>query len=435
MRQNGAPLSYWQRNFRAVWPSLFVVSAGMMAFVPMLPLYVRERFGLAGGDLELWAGLIYGAAPLSAALIGPLWGVLGDRRGRKPMALRAVLGIALVVGLMPLARTPLQLLGLRLAQGTLAGYIAPAMALVSADLPEERQGRTLGQLQVAVALGMLCGPWLGAEIALRFGFDAVFHVTAGCAFLSSLPVLLFARESRDTLARDGARAGVSGFFASVLGFLVSPRVLPLLGVVFAVRFAQVMVEAFLALHIDWLGPLPWLAHDGVGREDAVKRTVSWMFVVVALGQIAFTPRWGRLGDRLGPLRALAFGSAALGLLLVVLASVRDVVWFFGLRCVCAAVMAGGMALSYAAVQKRIEARQRAMAFACVQSFMQLGMFSGPLVGGVVARFAGLPGVFVAAGFASLGAALAIVALRRGERRAGVAATAASPLRSDPRQGT
>ena len=48
-----------RRNFLAVWPSLFVVSMGLMAFVPMLPLYIAERFGIQDpGGQRRWAGWV-----------------------------------------------------------------------------------------------------------------------------------------------------------------------------------------------------------------------------------------------------------------------------------------------------------------------------------------------------------------------------------------
>ncbi len=159
-----------ERNFHAVWPSLFATAMGLMAFLPVLSLYVKERFGIEDPQrLAYWAGSIYGAAPLLAAVFGPLWGALGDRYGKKPMAIRANLAIAATTALMPLAPTPLVLLLMRALQGALAGYVAPAMALVSHDVPRERHGAVIARLQVAMAMGTLLGPLLGAEVAQWWG--------------------------------------------------------------------------------------------------------------------------------------------------------------------------------------------------------------------------------------------------------------------------
>jgi DHA1 family multidrug resistance protein-like MFS transporter len=96
-----------QRTRRAVWFSLFATSMGLNAFLPELSVYAIERFHLTDpADKTFWGGLIYGAAPLCAAFAGPVWGALGDRRGKRPMAVRANLAIALVTLLMPFASSP-----------------------------------------------------------------------------------------------------------------------------------------------------------------------------------------------------------------------------------------------------------------------------------------------------------------------------------------
>ena len=108
------------RNLFAIWPCMFTMSMGLMAVIPMLPLYIEERFGLTDPQaVRTWTGIIYGAAPLTAALFGPIWGALGDRVGRKPMVLRAAFAVAVAMALMPLAPTPGWLAGLRVLQGGL----------------------------------------------------------------------------------------------------------------------------------------------------------------------------------------------------------------------------------------------------------------------------------------------------------------------------
>ena len=41
------------------------------------------------------------------AIASPVWGILGDRFGRKPMLIRSMLGGGITVGLIFLAQTPL----------------------------------------------------------------------------------------------------------------------------------------------------------------------------------------------------------------------------------------------------------------------------------------------------------------------------------------
>ncbi len=404
-----------RRNFLAVWPSLFVVSMGLMAFVPMLPLYIAERFGIQDPvEQRRWAGWVYGAAPLAAAVCGPFWGVLGDRLGRKPMALRAMLGITGVTALMPLADTPFELLLARIAQGSLAGYVAPAMVLGTIDVPPERQGRALGQLQVGMALGLLAGPVVGAEVTAWFGRTAVFYMTSGSALAAAAVVAVFARENTATLRAASGRG--FGFFAEARRLLQARAVAVVLLCVFLMRLGSMMVEAFVALWVDQLGPLAAVAATTTdGRSHAVDRTVALMFAIYAVGQLLLTAVWGRLGDRFGPLRCLAVIAVGLGLAQALAGLWTTIDGFLFARVLAAVFAAGAMNLSYAAVSKRVSADQRSLAFSCVQSGMQYGMFAGPLAGTAIATWVGgLGGLFVVSGLILVAVGLGMLAARRME---------------------
>ena len=63
--------------------------------LPVLALYIEEEFGIQDPtDVAFWASVIYGLGPFSAACMGPVWGAMGDRSGKKRMAVRANVAIA-----------------------------------------------------------------------------------------------------------------------------------------------------------------------------------------------------------------------------------------------------------------------------------------------------------------------------------------------------
>lgn len=376
------------RNFQAVWPSLFATSMGLMAFLPILPLYVHERFGIADpAELAFWASIVYGAAPLSAAIAGPFWGALGDRLGKKPMAIRANVAIALTTALMPFAPTPLLLVVMRAVQGVLAGYVAPAMALVSQDTPRGEQGRVIAKLQVAMASGSFLGPFVGAEATHWFGRSALFWIASLLSAGAALQLHVFAREQRQAAA--GSRGSFFGDFARGCAGLLQQRVFAwLLVLVVLLRLGQNMLDPLLALFVRELGPAGWIASWSDTRELALDRTIALPFTLLAVAQWVCTPWWGRQADRHGPLRCLAVLSLGLAVLLAATAFVAHIDQFLLLRALVACLMAGSMTLAYAAAGKRVADGNRTLAFAMVQSCIQLGLAVGPMLGATVNAVAG-----------------------------------------------
>jgi len=68
---------------------------GMSALIPFLPLFIRE-LGVTGTDqIAIWSGLVYGSPFVTFFIAQPLWGVVGDKSGRKLMAVRALGGLAI----------------------------------------------------------------------------------------------------------------------------------------------------------------------------------------------------------------------------------------------------------------------------------------------------------------------------------------------------
>ena len=122
------------------------------------------------------------------AIASPIWGILGDRYGRKPMLIRSMVGGAITVGLIYFARSPTELLVLRLLQGATSGTVAAATALVAAETPRNRVGWALGVVTSAVALGSAIGPVVGGLAAALLGLRLMFLAGGILLLLSTVPV-------------------------------------------------------------------------------------------------------------------------------------------------------------------------------------------------------------------------------------------------------
>ena len=100
--------------------------------------------------------------------------------------------ITVFVGAMAFARTPWELLALRLMQGVFSGFVAPSLTLVSIGAPAHLQGRIAGSLQVAMGLGAVGGPLMGELLREAAGIGAVYLCVSLLSGSAALP------ESRDT---------------------------------------------------------------------------------------------------------------------------------------------------------------------------------------------------------------------------------------------
>lgn len=408
-----------RRNFRAVWLALFTTSLGLMAFLPVLALYVEEEFGIRDPqEVAFWASVIYGVGPFSAACMGPIWGAMGDRYGKKRMAVRANLAIAVTTALMPLAPSPGWLVAMRVLQGMFAGYVAPAMALVTGHLPKYVHGRVIAKLQVAMALGSFVGPYVGAELTSWFGRSALFWVASTMSALAGVRVLLSAVDSPPPKA---SRTGsfFSAFRGGVTALLGNRAFATLLVLLLVLRLGQNMLEPMLSLFVRELGPQSWIAAWSRSESLALDRTIAVAFGVLAVGQWFFTPMWGRMADRRGPLRSLTLLAFGLCAVQGGMAMVSTIDQFLLLRVLLACLMAGSLTLAYASASKRVEDEHRTLSFSLVQSCIQLGLAFGPLLGTTVAATPGgtdFRRAFLAAAVLCGVAGAGMLWLRRAERR-------------------
>src|SRR4029077_13796558 len=74
----------WRRNLAALWFAEFTAIFGFSFAFPFLSIFISHDLGVhPGRGLDLWAAASASASGLAMAIASPIWGVLGDRYGRK----------------------------------------------------------------------------------------------------------------------------------------------------------------------------------------------------------------------------------------------------------------------------------------------------------------------------------------------------------------
>jgi DHA1 family multidrug resistance protein-like MFS transporter len=393
----------WKRTFAAVWLANTVTAIGMMAFLPFFPSQL-EHLGLTDRDaIATWSGVLYGAAPLCAAISSPLWGALGDRVGRRVMILRSMLAITLFVGAMSFARTPWALLFLRIAQGLFSGFVAPSITLVSVQAPVEAQSRVSGRLQTSMVVGAIFGPLAGELLRDRFGIAEVYLAVAVLSLFSALVVFFFAHEDASTRRSDGARLSPRRALGTLLRDVGELRENGPLR-------ASMLLLFFLQFGMGATNPLMELyVRDVESWWSWLAPSTAALFFSMSAANLVSMPLWGSLGDRAGAYPALRRCSALCAIALAVQGLAPSYEVLLAARVLFGVAMAGSAPLAFGVAAAESSASQRGGAIGVVFAARAFAIAVASMLGGALSTWVGVRGLFL--GSAAL-LALCLWGLRR-----------------------
>ena len=170
--------------------TLLVVMLGYGLVLPVMPFYI-EKLGAGGREL----GWLMASYSLLQLICAPLWGVLSDRVGRKPVLTLGVLGYAVSLLLFGLATRFWMLFVARSLSGILSSATMPtAMAFINDSTPEKERGRAMGHLGAAMGIGVVVGPLIGGLLSAD-SLSLPFFIGAGMAFTAFVLVIFTLPES------------------------------------------------------------------------------------------------------------------------------------------------------------------------------------------------------------------------------------------------
>src|SRR5947199_3586406 len=133
-------------------------------------------------------------------------GTLSGRIGRKPILFISLAGFIVTNLLLAFVNVPLLFIPIRFVEGMLlAGLIPAAMSMVGDTIPLEKQGRWIGLLTTAQAVGFALGPALGGLLYQTLGFTSPFLLSASIALLASLLAVFMVPETLPKHVRAEAR--------------------------------------------------------------------------------------------------------------------------------------------------------------------------------------------------------------------------------------
>jgi predicted MFS family arabinose efflux permease len=178
-----APQRLWTTPFIVITVAGFAYFTALGALIPVLPHFVKDRLGGSG----LSVGIAVGAFSVSAALLRPAVGRLGDLRGRRLLIVGGSLLVGISIAGYALADNLVVLVLLRLLTGAgEAAFFVGAATSVQDLAPEERRGEAASYFSVSLYGGLAVGPPLGEVLSHHLGWNRTWLIVAGCALAASL---------------------------------------------------------------------------------------------------------------------------------------------------------------------------------------------------------------------------------------------------------
>jgi MFS transporter, DHA1 family, multidrug resistance protein len=299
--EDDARYPYWRRNLLVLPPANLLCGIGFSLSWPFVPLMLR---GLGVREnLETWVGHMLLVFYLVSFVVNPLWGGIADHYGRKPMILRAMLGMGISMLLVPLAPTPLWFAGLLMFIAVFNGFTPAGVSLLVANTPPSRIGRAVSLAQTGGLVGQALGPAIGAVLAALVDRQHwLFWFSGGLMVSGGIMAALFVREVKQ-LAPGPWRPR---WLSSLRELVAVPRVgvLMLMSFLFAVMwFGSVTNISVFVIQL--------LESGGTDADAATEAYwIGATAVAAAVSMLIGTPVWGRIIDRIGPGRVLALCTAA-----------------------------------------------------------------------------------------------------------------------------
>jgi DHA1 family multidrug resistance protein-like MFS transporter len=373
----------WERTAWIAATTQFFTLIGFGLSLPFLPMYVQSLGVTERAEVALWSGVISGSAALSMAIMAPIWGVLADRYGRKPMLVRSMLGGAIVIGAMGFVTDVWQLEVVRLVQGAVTGSQAAAAALVAAATPAHHVGFALGLVGTAVQVGNTVGPVIGGLTVGGLGVRGAFLLGGVMLLIGGLMAVFWVDEPPMPL-RHAAR-GPEGVWARTFGPFRWPGFRGLLILQLGTQFAFSASVNLLPLYLQDMQRPDWLS-----AELASGLSITLTAITAAFGMPFFGPWTDRNGPRLLLIASLV-GSA---LVLAVQALVPTVGLFLALRAVLGVWLAGITASLSVVTKLGAPIGREGAAYGAASSAQGLGWGLGPILGSAVVAVGGIPALYL-----------------------------------------
>ena len=378
--REGEVLVPWVVTLTILVASAFLMDMSFTMITPFLPVYLSSELGAKASEVDMWSGAVFAVTFLVSGLLGPVWGVLADRKSRKLMALRASIGLTISYALCGIVQTPMQLFAARLFQGLCAGLYPALLALLAASIPARKTGLSMGLMQGGMTVGAVVGPFVGGVLADYFGMRESFFVASVALGLISLLIGFCIKEKPRTIKVTSR----NWFDWSVLR---QPAIFKMLIACAVIHASLFSAQPILPLYIAQLQ----------GSMDNIMMLSGTIFSVCAISIMIASPILGAAGQKFGFLKVLSCSLFFAGLLISAQVLGRTPFEFGVWRFIAGFAIAGLIPLVNSIISTECPPDKKGEVFGFNFLTGHAGMALGPFAAGALSGWFGYQAVIVASG--------------------------------------
>lgn len=370
----------WVVTLTILVASAFLMDMSFTMITPFLPVYLSSALGAKASEVDMWSGAVFAVTFFVSGLLGPVWGVLADRKSRKLMALRASIGLTISYALCGIVQTPMQLFAARFFQGLCAGLYPALLALLAASIPARKTGLSMGLMQGGMTVGAVVGPFVGGVLADYFGMRESFFVASVALGLISLLIGFCIKEKPRTVKVTSR----NWFDWSVLR---QPAIFKMLIACAVIHASLFSAQPILPLYIAQLQ----------GSMDNIMMLSGTIFSVCAISIMIASPILGAAGQRFGFLKVLSCSLFFAGLLISAQVLGRTPLEFGVWRFIAGFAIAGLIPLVNSIISTECPPDKKGEVFGFNFLTGHAGMALGPFAAGALSGWFGYQAVIVASG--------------------------------------
>jgi DHA1 family multidrug resistance protein-like MFS transporter len=360
-----------------------MMSSSYTMLIPFLPIYMQSELGATADNVSLWSGVTYAITFAISAFVSPIWGKLSDKMGKKPMIIRASFLLAITYFLGGIVRTPFELFLVRAFQGIASGLWPACLVMMSACVPKNKIGISMGLMQSANICGGIIGPLLGGILATAFGMRNSFYVGAVALSLITVTTILFIKEPPVAPEKEINTAQNTSY----LSFIKDKNILILLLCVCMTNLVILQIQPIVSLYVQQL------SHNS---DKAVLLTGFIMSLGGIAGALA-SPLWGKTGQKVGFYKTITLAFISAGLLMSLQGVPNSLVLFGLMQFLCGLGFSGIFPSANSILVLLTPPSSRGMGFGSLFSAQMIGGALGPVIGGVIVSFMSFNTVYIISG--------------------------------------